>query len=72
MPQTFIYAIAFIICETACFFFPQTSRITTVLSDICLLGIVVFGIGETYLDIKKTRRAKASVNHADSSAAPRP
>lgn len=70
MPQTFIYAIAFVVCETVRFFFPQVSRIVDVLSVVCLLGIVLFGIGEVYLDVKKHASPRPKSQHPHNVSSP--
>lgn len=75
MPQTFIYVIAFVMCALAQLFYPEATRILHVLECVCLLGIVGFGVLETYQDIQKARRAKAEFSakhHKDSSPVARP
>ncbi|UMM64466.1 hypothetical protein [Aristophania vespae] len=57
MPQTYIYVIAFLITALVKFFFPQLSRLLTVIEYMWLGCIVLFGLLEFYLNYKYGKNA---------------
>ncbi|MXV43957.1 hypothetical protein GS501_02670 [Saccharibacter sp. 17.LH.SD] len=76
MPQTFVYLIGFLISSgIRLLYAPSLNRLLSIVNFVCLAGVVIFGILETYQDIRLSRAHKrslsASAHTSDSEALPR-